>query len=363
MGAASGTITKLGAKRLTGREKACRGHYPLPFGPRTARHPVRRTNREVSDLMPRRPFAVLLAGLILLAAAALPAAAQTRYPPGLRVGLTVPGDLKPSSRFSGFEDEDRKVAIAILDMPVAALEGLERSAYADAQGKVENLKREAFPFENGIAVLVSGIASENGAKVHKWFLVASSATGPVRDLATLVSVEVPEAALSVYSDAVIRDALRSVTFRPAPIQEQLSLLPFRINDIAGFRVMQVLPGGVIMIDGVEDDITSRPYVIVAIGRGNPEPADRGRFAADLLSQAPLRNLQMQSSEALRISNGAGHEIRAQAESVNGRKVQLVQWVRFGGSGFLRIIGVANNDQWETMFNRFRAVRDGIEPRG
>jgi hypothetical protein len=271
--------------------------------------------------------------------------------------------MTPSARFPGFEDAGRQAAITILDMPVAALESLERAAFAQSQTDVQNLKREAFPFESGIGVLVSGVATENGEKVHKWFLVASAATGAVRDLATLVSVQVPEKALAIYNEKVVRDALRSVTFRPAPIQEQIGLLPFKLNDIAGFRVMSVLPGGLILIDSVEDDISNYPYMIMAVGRGAPNAADRSQFAADLLSQSPLRNLRMQSSEPLRISNGAGHEIRARAESVNGKPVNVVQWVRYGGSGFVRIVGVASEAQWETMFNRFRTVRDGVEPRG
>jgi hypothetical protein len=316
----------------------------------------------MASRLARRSFAVLLAGWALFLAFASPAAAQTQFPPGLRIGLTVPGDMKPSARFPGFEDTDRKAGINILDMPVTALESLERSAFAESQTDVQNLKREAFPFENGIGVLVTGTATENGEKIHRWFLVASSAMGPVRDLATLVSVQVPDNALSVYSDTVVRNALRSVTFRPAPLQEQIAMLPFRLDDMAGFRIMSVLPGAVILIDSIEDDITSHPYVIIAIGRGAPETDDRGQFAANLLSQAPLRNLRMQSSENMRISNGAGHEIRAQAESINGKPVKLVQWVRFGGSGFVRIVGVAGDAQWDNVFNRFRAIRDAVEPR-
>jgi len=316
----------------------------------------------------RRSLAVFLAGCAVLAASllalALPAAAQTRYPPGLRVGLTVPAGMSPSARFPGFEDADRKAAITILDLPLAAMEGLERSAHAEAQSEVDNVKREAFPFENGMGVLVSGTKTENGEKVHKWFLIASSATGAVRDLATLVSVQVPDKAMDVYSDKVVRDALRSVTFRPAPVQEQLAMLPFKVDDLAGFRVMSVLPGGgLILIDSVDDDLTSFPYVIIAVGRGAPDANNRAQFAADLLSQAPLRNMRLKSSEPQRISNGAGHEIRAQAESVNGKPVKLVQWVRFGGSGFLRIVGVASEAQWDGVFNRFRAIRDSVEPRG
>ena len=42
---------------------------------------------------------------------------------------------------------------------------------------------------------------------------------------------------------------------------------------------------------------------------------------------------------------------------------VVQWIRFGGSGSLRIIASAPRDQWTDAFTRFRAVRDGIQPKG
>ena len=79
----------------------------------------------------------------------------------------------------------------------------------------------------------------------------------------LIKVDVPDAALAVYSDAAIRQALASVTFRPTPIQEQLGLLPFKVSELAGFRVMKVLAaGGVIMTEGPNDDIGNQPYMIV-----------------------------------------------------------------------------------------------------
>jgi hypothetical protein len=34
-------------------------------------------------------------------------------------------------------------------------------------------------------------------------------------------------------------------------------------------------------------------------------------------------------------------------------------VRFGTAGFVRMVGVARADEWDKMFMRFRAVRDGI----
>ncbi len=315
--------------------------------------------------MIRRLLVPLLAFLAIVVLQVQPAgAAELVYPPGLRIGLQPPGDFAVSTRQPGFEDTGRNAVITILDLPARAYDDLARSAFANDQKNIANLKRESFPFENGIGVLITGTANEGGGPVHKWFLLAQSRGGAVKDLTTLVQVAVPEAALSVYSDAIVRKALASVTFRPTPVKEQLGLLPFELKELAGFRVMQVLPaGGVILTEGPTDDITTQPYLIVAVGPGAPQDAsERGRFANDLLSTAPLANLRVQLSEPQRINGGPGYEIRAQAVGPRGDAVSLVQWVRFGGSGFLRIIGVTGKDGWDAMFPRFRAIRDGVEPR-
>ena len=109
-------------------------------------------------------------------------------------------------------------------------------------------------------------------------------------------------------------------------------------------------------------------MVIDVGPGAPsEPGERGRFVNDLLATAPLANIKVQLSEPQRISNAAGYETRAEAIGPRGNPVSLVQWVRFGGSGYLRIIGVTGKDvsgkaAWDVMFPRFRAIRDGIEPR-
>ena len=59
---------------------------------------------------------------------------------------------------------------------------------------------------------------------------------------------------------------------------------------------------------------------------------------------------------------AGIDVEHLKHALGGNEVALVQWLRFGGSGFLRIIGVGAKDDWDALFTRFRAVRDGIEAR-
>lgn len=296
------------------------------------------------------------AGLAALGSAAW---AEPVFAPGLRIGLEPPSDLVLSKRFSGFEDADRKVAFSILDLPGRAYEDIERSAFDKEQKNLTDVKRESFPFASGIGFLLTGQSTVDDAVVHKWFLLAS-AYG--KDLTALVSVEVPEAARAIYTDAVIRKALASVTFRETPLQEQLGLMPFKLSELAGFRVMQALPGGgLILTDGPANDINTQPYMIVSVGAGAPnEPDGRAKFARDMLQSAPLRDLTLTLAEPMRIGGSQGIEIRAQAKGLNGDPISLVQWVRFGSGGFLRIVGVGRTDAWDALFTRYRAVRDGIE---
>jgi hypothetical protein len=312
--------------------------------------------------MLRRFFVYLFAAWAGLASIVPVAHSEPVFPPGLRIGLEPPGDLKLSTRFPGFEDSERKVVIAILDLPASAYRELETAAFDKTQRDLQQVKRESFPFGSGIGFLVSGVARQNDVTVHRWSLLAIAVGGSVPNLTMLINVEVPENALSIYSDPVIRKALASVTFRPAPIQEQLGLLPFKLGDLSGFQVMQVLPPGTVILAD-EASLGSQPFMIVSIERGGPaETSDRSLFARDLLANAPVRDLTMQSAEAMRINGALGHEIRAKGKGPAGDPVSLVQWLRFGAGGFLRVVGVSPADKWDQSFGRFRTVRDGIDTR-
>ena len=172
------------------------------------------------------------------------ASAAVVYPPGLRIGLEPAGELSVSRRFPGFEDAARQVAVTILDLPAAAYDQLSRSAFAPQTQELADFKRESFQFAGGIGVLVSGTAQTGGAAVRRWFLIASAAPGMAGDLAMMIRVEVPQAALAVYSEEAVRKMLASVAFRTVPTEELLGMLPFKLGDLAGFRVMRVVPSAV-----------------------------------------------------------------------------------------------------------------------
>lgn len=308
--------------------------------------------------MLRRSALILLA--VLLAGIA-PAQAAPVFPPGLRVGLEPAADLKVSSRVHGFDDIDRHVHVGILSLPATAYEKM-RATLAKERPGVSGPKSESFAFAGGSGFLVSGSTQDKGVAVHRWFLLAPPAANGAPGLATLIRVEVPEAARATYTDEAVRKMLASVTFRKVPESELLGLLPFKLTDMAGFRVAKVAPGSVVVTEGPSDDVARQPYVIVSVGRGAPSSDDRGRFARDLLSSAPVRDLTVTSAEPMRINGLPGYEIRAKAENQHGQPIKLVQWLRFGSAGFLGIVAVAPGDNWDALFNRFRALRDGVDAR-
>jgi hypothetical protein len=72
---------------------------------------------------------------------------------------------------------------------------------------------------------------------------------------------------------------------------------------------------------------------------------------------------MVSAESMRIGGQPGHEIRAEGRSPqNDAEIEIVQWLRFGTGAYLRILGFGPKQSWTDHFTRFRAVRDGLEPR-
>jgi hypothetical protein len=287
------------------------------------------------------------------------AAAEVTFPPGGRIGLEVPTGMSASKRGPGFEDTDRKAIIAIVEVPPVAYEELEKSMFDGNAGQrgLTIDKRESFPFADGIGFLVTARATVNDVPLHKWFFLAKTISGAVT---AFVTVEVPDKALDKYSDATVRKALSTVTFREPPLAEQLSLLPFKLGDLAGFHVVKVLPNGVILTEGQTDDLTRQPYVIAAVAPGGPEnPGDRGPFTRNMLESAPVGNIHITSGEEIRIGGFPAFEIRAQGAGPHGDPIAVVQWVRFGNGGFMRIVCVSRADQWDDMFPRFRTVRDGI----
>ena len=189
------------------------------------------------------------------------------------------------------------------------------------------------------------------------------ASGP--GLTAWITVQVPDAARDRYPEAAIRESLASLQIRSSvPMEEQLGLLPFKLTELAGFQVANLLPGRAVVLSDAPDAPTRSQILVGAAPGGPTEARDRGEFAREIFVATPIvRDMRITSSEPLRLAGQPVHEIMAQARDMSGStSLKVVQWLRFGGGAYLQMIGTARAEAWRDAYPRFRAVRDGIEAR-
>jgi hypothetical protein len=287
------------------------------------------------------------------------------YPTGSRIGLTPPAGFLITERFRGFEDRTNNAAILILEMPARAFQEIDKAMSAAAlkkQGVILE-KREPVSLATGKGVLVVGRQQTDGTKLRKWILVVSAG-----ELTALVTALLPDAAKSIYSDDSIRSALTSIVVRAdVPIEEQLSLLPFKLDDLAGLRAFRVEPNTVFLTDGPKDTIETdeQSLLVVSAAVGGPtETQQRDNFARNLFAGIPgFKDVRVQGTDIIRLAGQQTHQILADAKDAKtDTDVRLVQWLRFGNGAFVRVLGIARTEAWAQAFPRFRSVRDGVGAR-
>lgn len=279
--------------------------------------------------------------------------------------MVPPTGLKPADGFPGFENADKTAFVRLIALPGQAFAEIEKTMTNEAikkQGMTVE-KRETLKLPTGNAMLVLVKQNTPIGRFRKWLLIA-----PVEDLTAMVSFEMQAKSQPLYTDAAVRSALATITARPTiPAQEQLTLVPFRVGEMAGLRLVRVVPGVAAQFtEGPKDSLEAldQPQLVIGAAAGGPKQnADRDQFARNAISGLPpMKELRITSSESMRIGGQSGHEIRAQGKDAAGTDIEIVQWLRFGTGAYLRILGMAPKQSWTEAFMRFRAVRDGLETR-
>ena len=311
----------------------------------------------------RRRLLGALAAIMLTAAPAL--AADPVFPLNSRIGLVPPPGFTPSTRFIGFENAAASAAVVIAELPAEAYAELEKG-FTDEALKARGLTvtlREPVTFKDGRGIMIAGPRVSDGGKRHEAMLLAG-----LSGVTALVSVQMIEASHATITDAVLRDALKTLAVREVPDSEKLGVLPYRLGNLAGFRVVRTAANGTaILTQGPNDAVTDveQPFLLIGIATGEaPKPEDRDAFARRLFSAAPgIKDIRITRAEPLRIGQMPGYEIVAEAKDAkSGIDVTTVQWVRFGGSGHLQMFAIARRAAWNDVFARLRTIRDGIELR-
>ncbi len=305
--------------------------------------------------------------LVLMLLFGFPAeAAEPVFPPGSRIGLVPPAGMIASKLFQGFEDREKNASIVLIELSEEAYPEIEKGFAVEAlkaQG-IDVQAREELPLKEGRGFLVIAHQVLTGTPTRKWALVATE-----HDLTAVISVQVPDAAQDAYPDAALRASLATFTTRAAvPVQEQLDLLPFSLKDLAGFRIVRAAAtGAALLTDGPKDaiELNDQPLLLITFLPGAADQVlDRESLARRAMSATPgVKDMRIVRSEPMRIVGQPGHEIVVDAKDAKTEtELRVVQWLRFGANGSLRLLGAVRKDDWDKMFPRFRAVRDGIEPK-
>lgn len=307
-----------------------------------------------------KPIAIAAFGLIAFVHAAL--AAEPVFPPASRIGLVPPQNMALSKRFSGFENEERAAVITFAEMPTEAFKQLSSGLTKEVLRKqgLEVKSRENVKLGSNSGILVSGSMTKPEIG-RKWLLLVND------DKMTGLVVAQVRGGQDGYSDAQIRDALKSVALRDTvSLEEQISALPFRVGEKAGFRPVRVLAGNsVLFTDGPKDTITAleQPMMILAASLQPPPPGERRKqFAqAALYANQVLKDIRIERSESFRLKGQDWHEIVAKAvEAESGQPIVVMQSIRFDGDRYVRIVGLSREDQRDQNLPRFRAIADGVE---
>jgi hypothetical protein len=307
-----------------------------------------------------------LLAFALFSAALSPAfAADPVYPPGLRIGLAPLVGLAPAKGFPGFETEDQSVKLLIAELPAAAYSEIKTAFKANSFPGPNPIKPESLQTTAGEGFYTVENAKDGDTSVRRYSMIV-----PGDSFSGYIAMQVPENAIKIYSDGAVRQMFATAVVRKeVPVEEQLGLLPFKITELSGFKNVRTLaPGAAILFaDGNEETgIEAAPFMLIGtIASAPTQPEDRGRFAQQAAGQIPgLREGRITMSEPLRIAGSPGYETRVEATSGKANiPVTVVQWLRFGsGNQALRIIASTPRDDWSKAFPRFRAVRDGIQPR-
>jgi hypothetical protein len=307
----------------------------------------------------------LFGAFAVIALAITPAlAANPIFPVNSRVGLVPPAGFAPSAKFPGFENPELNAAILIVELPAEAFAELEKGFTNEAlKGRGMTVAaREAITIADGRGLFVAGPQESGGQKRYEAVMIATAS-----GITTVVSVQMLEAAHATLTDAMLRDSLKTVAVRKeVPDAERLSVLPYKLGNLAGFRIIRSgRDGAAILTEGPKDAVeaVTQPFMIIGIAPGQaPKPEERDAFARRIFNTAPgIKDVKIIRAEPLRMGRANGYEIVAEAKDLKSDvDVTTVQWLRFGSSGYMQMLGIARRTAWNDAFTKMRAIRDGVD---
>ena len=268
----------------------------------------------------------------------------------------------PPKSFVGLETEDQTVKVLVTQLPAEAYSEVMNAFKANPAGG-GGVKPESIETAEGLAYYTVENARDGASSVRRYLMILPGGT-----FSGYVAVQVPENASKIYTDDAVRQMFASAVHRKqVPVEEQLGQMPFKIGELSDFKNIRTLAPGAAIILADGDEVTGfepAPFMVVGlIGATPAQPEDRGRFAQQAATTIPgVRDARITMSEPIRIDGMPGYETRIDAPAARtippspGAMVAVRRLERVAN------FGSAPREEWPKAFPRFRAVRDGIQPR-
>jgi len=239
----------------------------------------------------------LFGALALAALTVTPAlAADPVFPTSSRVGLVPPAGFVPSTRFAGFENQQANAAILLLTMPNEAYDEVEKNFTNETLKSLgmEVVTREAMTFKDGKGVFVAGPMEQAGSKRYESRMIAN-----LSGVTALVSVQMLESSRATVTDAMVKDALKTLAVRPqVPEAERLAILPYKIGELSGFRVVISSHDGTAVLTLGPKDATEKveqPFMLMSVVTGEaPKPDERDKVARQAFGRSEEHTSELQS---------------------------------------------------------------------
>ena len=138
--------------------------------------------------------------------------------------------LNCARSFTGFETEDQGVKVLITDLPAEAY-GEVANAFKANPGGTGGVKPETIETPAGLAYYTVENARDGASSVRRYSMIVPGPT-----FSGYVAVQVPENVSKIYTDDAIRQMFATAEIRgEVPVDEQLSLMPFKITELSKFK--------------------------------------------------------------------------------------------------------------------------------
>jgi len=133
---------------------------------------------------------------------------------------------------------------------------------------------------------LADIMEQAGSKRYESRMIAN-----LSGVTALVSVQMLESSRATVTDAMVKDALKTLAVRPqVPEAERLAILPYKIGELSGFRVVISSHDGTAVLTLGPKDATEKveqPFMLMSVVTGEaPKPDERDKVARQAFGSAP-----------------------------------------------------------------------------